>query len=190
MEKWGTEIASGWVTVNDFLKFPVKVRSYVDENGKKGTFVSYPQRKSGDSYQNIIYPHDAKVREEIEKEIFQSMKNGIQKEIYHPEITDIHITTLKESTEEQKISLRGIATIKMDGFTISGIMIKESTSGLFVDMPQHKSGNVYKDTVYATTKFAQGMIKESVLDAYQNVKEQELLSKKQPDAHRQKPKTL
>ena len=43
-----SEIASGWVELEDCIKFPVRVRKYMDkEEQKEKMFVSYPQRKSG-----------------------------------------------------------------------------------------------------------------------------------------------
>lgn len=156
-------VASGWVELEGFLKFPVKLRSRKDNSGM---FVSYPQRKNKNNYENVIYPHDKRVRKEIEEHVMDAFYKEIAKG-EEPEIEGIRVTVVKDKGKNAPVILRGIATLKIAGMTINGIMIKESEKkGLFVEMPQHKSGENYKDTVYATNTEAQWWIRHEVEYAY------------------------
>lgn len=156
-------IASGWVELEGFLKFPVKLRSRKDNSGM---FVSYPRIESGNSYMDIVYPHDKKVRKEIEEHVMNAFYKEIGKG-EEPEIEGVRVTIMKDKGKNEPVILRGIATLKIAGMTIKGILIKESVKkGLFVEMPQHRSGGEYKDTVYATNKQAQWWIRHEVEYAY------------------------
>ena len=53
-------------------------------------------------------------------------------------IDDVRITKLDKRTDATVQNV-GIATVKMYGITINGIMIKEGKDGLFMRMPQYKS---------------------------------------------------
>ena len=65
MQKTGI-VASGWVEIGDCIKFPVRVMKYTDKtSGEEKSFVSYPQRKTKDGYEVIVFPHDKEARKEI-----------------------------------------------------------------------------------------------------------------------------
>lgn len=161
-----TEVAGGWVTIAGCLKFPVKVRKYMDNSeGKEKMFVSYPQKKYGDEYEGVVYPHDKNVREEIEKCVLESVKAEVMKDITLPAVDSVRVNMIKEE-KSSPVILRGMASIKIAGMTINGIMIKESEKGLFVQMPQYRNGNTYRDTVYGTNTKIQQMIKNEVLQEY------------------------
>lgn len=171
-----SEICSGWVELDDSIKFPVKLRRYT-KDGKEGLFVSYPQRKTKEGYAAVVYPHDKEVRAEIEESVMQTFWEALYRFTYSPNVEEVKVRRLEPRKENTPVVLRGYATVKMLGITINGIMIKEGTKGLFVQMPQHRSGDEYKDTVYGINKVAQDAIKNQVMDAYQ-----EAVQKGQPEA--------
>lgn len=169
-----SEVASGWVEIENCIKFPVKVRRYTDkESGKEKMFVTYPQRKNGSGYEGIVYPHDKEVRKEIEDVVLKEVQKEAVKNFLLPKVENVRVSLVQQRTEKA-VSLRGLATLKIAGITINGITIKEGKNGLFVQMPQYKSGGEYKDTVYGTNKGIYELIKTEVLKAYEEmlVKEQ------------------
>lgn len=170
-----SEICSGWVELEDSIKFPIKLRRYT-KDGKEGLFVSYPQRKTKEGYTAVVYPHDKEVRAEIEESVMQAYQEAFRRFIHSPDVEEVKVRCLEPREENTPVVLRGYATVKMLGITINGIMIKEGAKGLFVQMPQHRSGDEYKDTVYGINKAAQYEIKNQVMDAYQ-----EAVQKGQPE---------
>ncbi len=180
MDPETSEVAAGWVEIEDCIKFPCKVRKYVDKNdGKEKLFVTYPQRKTGKGYEGVIYPHDKEVRKELEERILSEMQKSILKSVAAPPVTDVRVTLLKDAgTPAPKLTVvnRGIATIKIAGITINGLMIREGPKGLSVHMPQHATKTGYRDTVYGTNRVIQERIREEVLYVYQ--KELELAREK------------
>lgn len=168
MDSDTTEVASGWVEIEECIKFPVKVRKYVDKEGKEKMFVSYPQKKTAQGYSDVVCPHDKEIRAEIDNYILAEVGRSVLKGIHTLPITDVRVNMVDIANNYSPVMLKGYATIKIAGFTINGIMIKEGKNGLFVQMPQHKSGGEYKDTVYGTNKLIQMNIKDEVLTAYRN----------------------
>lgn len=179
------ELAGGWVELEDCIKFPIKVRSYMDKEAQeKRMFVSYPQKKSGTKYEGVVYPHDKKVRQEIEERVFDAVKAQVTKGIYTPSVESVRVSLLRERQTASPVVAKGIATLQLAGMTIKDIVIKESQKGLFVQMPQYKSGSIYKDTVYGTNTGIQYLIKTEVLYAYKKEVERVQkngLQEKQPE---------
>jgi len=124
----------------------------------------------------LVYP-DKEVKAEVDNYILGEVGRTVMKGIYTPPITDVRVNMVEIANNRSSVQLRGYATIKIAGFTINGIMIKEGQNGLFVQMPQHKSGGEYKDTVYGTNRMIQMKIKDEVLTAF----EQELEKRQNPD---------
>lgn len=180
-----TLVASGWVTLEECIKFPVTIRKYLDKDtGEPKMFVSYPQRLTDEGYKPVVYPHSESVKKEIEDAVLESMKKDITREKYKPfsEIEcRVSLLPLPDAESTKKsIVLRGVATVKVLGITISGIMVKEGEKGLWVQMPQHQSvSGEYKDTVYGITKSAQQQIRETVLEEFEKIcqKKQSLQTK-------------
>lgn len=170
-----SEIAAGWVELENCIKFPVRVRKYEDrKDGTEKMFVSYPQRKIENRYEDIVYPNNKGARTEIDNAVFEAMKEALIKDIHLPDV-EARVTPLHRDPAvkgDSKVRIKGLATIKIADLTIKGVMIKESEKGLFVQMPQHKSGEAYRDIVYGTTKTIQNKIKEAVMKQYnQEIKE-------------------
>lgn len=63
----------------------------------------------------------------------------------------------------------GIASVKMYGMTVNGIVIKEGRKGRFVQMPQYQTQGQYRDTVYGVTAAIQRKIEERVLLEYDRI---------------------
>lgn len=170
-------IASGWVTIENAIKFPVKVRHYTDnEDGKEKMFVAYPQKKTESGYDSILYPQDKGLKMDIEECVLNAVHEQVGVFVgVSPPIDEVRVNLLSDPVRTGKISLNGMASIKMLGVVINGIMIKGSEKGLFVQMPQHKAEGQYKDTVYGANKAVQKEITKQVLHCY----EKELEKKKQ-----------
>lgn len=184
-ENWGpgnTGIASGWVEMEECIKFPVVVRSYLDKKeNKEKMFISYPQQKTEQGYEPIVSPSDTEVQREIEQAVFESMKKSILKGIDLPPVTDVTLTMSKEGGETL-----AAASIKVAGISIRNIQVREGRDGIEIKMPQHPSKGGYKDTVYGTNEMMRYKMEEAIREAYEAEREKnqeeevELVKKSQP----------
>lgn len=163
-------VATGWVEIEGIFKFPVSVRKWLDDkSGKEMMFVSYPQRKDGDRYSGVVYPHDREVRNEIDRVVLEVTKEKLFAEsVPDVNIDDVRITPLNQKTGSVVQKL-GIASVKMYGMTVNGIVIKEGRKGRFVQMPQYQTQGQYRDTVYGVTAAIQRKIEERVLLEYDKI---------------------
>lgn len=163
-------VATGWVEIEGIFKFPVSVRKWFDDkSGKEMMFVSYPQRKDGDKYSGVVYPHDREVRNEIDRVVLDVTKEKLFAEsVPDVNIDDVRITPLNQKTDSVVQKL-GIASVKMYGMTVNGIVIKEGRKGRFVQMPQYQTQGQYRDTVYGVTAAIQRKIEERVLLEYDKI---------------------
>lgn len=74
-------------------------------------------------------------------------------------------TTIKRITGST--SLRAYVSLEFDNsFVVTGIGIFEGKNGLFVSMPQRKSGDKYFDVVYPTSKAGRESISKHILSEY------------------------
>lgn len=163
-------VATGWVEIEGIFKFPVSVRKWFDDkSGKEMMFVSYPQRKDGDKYSGVVYPHDREVRNEIDRVVLDVTKEKLFAEsVPDVNIDDVRITQLNQKTDSVVQKL-GIASVKMYGMTVNGIVIKEGRKGRFVQMPQYQTQGQYRDTVYGVTAAIQRKIEDRVLLEYDKI---------------------
>lgn len=163
-------VATGWVEIEGIFKFPVSVRKWFnDKSGKEMMFVSYPQRKDGDKYSGVVYPHDREVRNEIDRVVLDVTKEKLFAEsVPDVNIDDVRITPLNQKTDSVVQKL-GIASVKMYGMTVNGIVIKEGRKGRFVQMPQYQTQGQYRDTVYGVTAAIQRKIEDRVLLEYDKI---------------------
>lgn len=168
--KTGSEVASGWVEAGGCIKFPVRVRKYMDKKEQvEKMFVSYPQRKTEKGYENVLYPQDRQLRAEIEDKVLRGVRESLLRDTSQLPITETRVTLLDADRWDGKMKVRGIATVNIAGFAINGILIKEGKNGLFVQMPQHLSGDGnYRDTIYCTTGSMRWAVQDEVLAAYQH----------------------
>lgn len=163
-------VATGWVEIEGIFKFPVSVRKWFDDkSGKEMMFVSYPQRKDGDKYSGVVYPQDREVRNEIDRVVLDVTKEKLFAEsVPDVNIDDVRITPLNQKTDSVVQKL-GIASVKMYGMTVNGIVIKEGRKGRFVQMPQYQTQGQYRDTVYGVTAAIQRKIEDRVLLEYDKI---------------------
>ena len=163
-------VATGWVEIEGIFKFPVSVRKWFDDkSGKEMMFVSYPQRKDGDKYSGVVYSHDREVRNEIDRVVLDVTKEKLFAEsVPDVNIDDVRITPLNQKTDSVVQKL-GIASVKMYGMTVNGIVIKEGRKGRFVQMPQYQTQGQYRDTVYGVTAAIQRKIEDRVLLEYDKI---------------------
>lgn len=163
-------VATGWVEIEGIFKFPVSVRKWFDDkSGKEMMFVSYPQRKDGDRYSGVVYPHDREVRNEIDRVVLEVTKEKLFAEsVPDVNIDDVRITPLNQKIGSVVQKL-GIASVKMYGMTVNGIVIKEGRKGRFVQMPQYQTQGQYRDTVYGVTAAIQRKIEDRVLLEYDKI---------------------
>lgn len=163
-------VATGWVEIEGIFKFPVSVRKWFDDkSGKEMMFVSYPQRKNGDKYSGVVCPHDREVRNEIDRVVLDVTKEKLFAEsVPDVNIDDVRITSLNQKTDSVVQKL-GIASVKMYGMTVNGIVIKEGRKGRFVQMPQYQTQGQYRDTVYGVTAAIQRKIEDRVLLEYDKI---------------------
>lgn len=161
-------IAKGWVEVENCIKFPVFVRTYMDkETQEEKMFVSMPQRKGVKGYSNIISFENKEIREEIEDVVLKTVSKQAFKSFEKVSILETKITLLPEDTKNRQVKIKGIASIKLEGgIRIQSILIKEGRNGLFVEMPQYFSEGSYHDTVYGTSEAMRDELSGKILEAY------------------------
>lgn len=161
-------IAKGWVEVENCIKFPVFVRTYIDkETQEEKMFVSMPQRKGVKGYSNIISFENKETREEIEDVVLKTVSKQAFKSFEKVSILETKITLLPEDTKNRQVKIKGIASIKLEGgIRIQSILIKEGKNGLFVEMPQYFSEGSYHDTVYGTSEAMRDELSGKILEAY------------------------
>ena len=161
-------IAKGWVEVENCIKFPVFVRTYIDkETQEEKMFVSMPQRKGVKGYSSIISFENKEAREEIEGVVLKTVFKQAFKSFEKVSILETKITLLPEDTKNRQVKIKGIASIKLEGgIRIQSILIKEGRNGLFVEMPQYFSEGSYHDTVYGTSEAMRDELSGKILEAY------------------------
>ena len=161
-------IAKGWVEVENCIKFPVFVRTYIDkETQEEKMFVSMPQRKGVKGYSSIISFENKEAREEIEGVVLKTVFKQAFKSFEKVSILETKITLLPEDTKNRQVKIKGIASIKLEGgIRIQSILIKEGKNGLFVEMPQYFSEGSYHDTVYGTSEAMRDELSGKILEAY------------------------
>lgn len=165
-EDWDVHgVASGWIELEECITFPVKIRNYLDDEGKKKMFVSYPQRQTKDGYAPVV-SLDKELKKEVDAYVLKELTKTVSRDLKYIPADNVRVTLLEPKKEGSAVSLRGLASVNLSGVTINGIMVKEGAKGLFVQMPQYKSGNEYRDTVYGTNHTMRYEIRQAVLEAY------------------------
>ena len=109
-------IAKGWVEVENCIKFPVFVRTYIDkETQEEKMFVSMPQRKGVKGYSSIISFENKEAREEIEDVVLKTVLKQAFKSFEKVSILETKITLLPEDTKNRQVKIKGIASIRLEG---------------------------------------------------------------------------
>ena len=69
--------------------------------------------------------------------------------------------------KEPKGATKAFASVTLDdAYVITGLTVVEGKNGAFVQMPQKKQGEEYKDTFFPVTKEARQELNDAVLAAY------------------------
>lgn len=166
----GDVLAYGTVTVDACIRFPLRIRRFVDkEDGEEKSFMSFPRRRTREGWEDAVRP-EPELKEQIVKAAWEAMKRDFLKDLNLPEVEDVDVTPILNPYEgEARARIVGVATVKVCGLTIKGVTIKEGENGPFVNMPQYKTGDGrYKDVVYGTSREMQRKIAKAVIEAYQD----------------------
>lgn len=159
--------AYGNITLEGCVRFGVQIRKYADkETGEEKMFVGMPRRERNGVWEDVVKP-DEQLREEIEVAVVDALKQKMLSDINLPDVEVVSVTRIRpHAPEGAKAYICGLATVRMCGITIHGITIKNGSNGLFVNMPQYRSNDGYRDVVYATNKSMQEKIRRAVLEKY------------------------
>lgn len=86
-------------------------------------------------------------------------------------ITSVNVRKI----EKENSRIRGIASVVLDDcFAVHGIRIIEGDGGLFIAMPSRKTSNdEYHDIAHPITQDCRKMFEEAIVEAYNNLKEDE-----------------
>lgn len=162
-----TTLATAWVEIGNLVRFPVSMKKYRDrKDNKMKWFISYPQKKKGESYENMVYPSSMELRQQIEKAVGEKLVETIMPNRKMIPVRNVRISLLKPERTGSSVVDRGVASIELGGLTINGIMVKEGKNGLFIQMPQYRSTDGWKDSIYAIDRVNQKDIQREVLYAY------------------------
>lgn len=165
--KVGRKVAEGWVEIEECFRFPVVVRTYQDKETKQEKmFLSYPQRKTKNGYEDIVAPTNYQVRKEIEDCVLTEVKNCITKSVRTTPVTNVTVRILPA---EENSSVLGIASATLaGGIVLNGITIRKDREGLRVLMPQYMSDGLWHDYVSASNNIIKADIEQEVVHAYRN----------------------
>ena len=171
--KEGSCLASGWVEIENAIKFPIRVMKWNNpKTNKDEMFVGYPNKKSGDEYENILYPKDPNVRRQIQDAVLKEVREKLIRNegLDIPDVSEVRVALLKEQKKTGSVAVKAVASITICGIEINGITIKEGKYGMFVQMPQRRERNgEYRDVVYGINAPMQEKIKKAVLDEYERM---------------------
>lgn len=175
-------VATASVVIND--EFVLTQMKLVE--GKNGLFLSMPQRKFGNEYQDVIIPKS----KEAYDQLFNTVKeayNGLQKSGLDemkldkkdpPEnsVSKIKVSLFEPSKESDTVKAVGRVEID-DSIIVSGVTVKhgankEGVEKDFVSMPSYKFQNevgqdTYVEYAHAITADFRGRIENSVFNKYQ-----------------------
>lgn len=175
-------VATASVVINDeFVLTQMKL-----VNGKNGLFLSMPQRKFGDEYQDVIIPASKAAYDQLFNTVKEAY-NGLQKsgrtemkldKNDPPEnsVSKIKTTLFEPSKESDTVKAVGRVEID-DCIVISGVTVKHGTNkdGVekdFVSMPSYKFQNevgqdTYVEYAHAVTSDFRERVNNAVFKEYQ-----------------------
>lgn len=175
-------IATASVTINDeFVLTKLKLAE-----GKNGLYLSMPQRKFGNEYQDVIIPASKSAYDQLlntVKEAYGNLqKSGLDEMKLDkkdpPEYSVSKIRTLLFEPSKESETVKAVGSVEInDSIIISGVTVKRGTNkeGVkkdFVSMPSYKFQNemgkdVYIEYAHAITADFRERVENSVLNAYQ-----------------------
>lgn len=140
-----------------------------EKDGKTYSFVAFPAKKKGDSWDPIIMIKDKDFREELTAEVRRSLK-----EQYDLEKEPLDMTV--DVRLYEKDETRAYATINYGGLVkIDGIRIFERDGELKISYPYGKNGDRYQNVAGPASPGNRTKMGEAIIKAYEDKK----LEKKQ-----------
>lgn len=170
------------VTIND--EFVIKGIKVYD--GTNGLFAAMPSRKSGNEYQDVIFPITKDAREQMNNAVMEAYgklaESGLDKlpieKKEPPEKSTSKITVTLHQLDDEKTKAVGQIVID-DCIVVSGVKVRHGTNteGVekdFVSMPsyQTQTGD-YNEYAHAVTKDCREKINKAVLGAYETLQKTE-----------------
>lgn len=95
--------------------------------------------------------------------------NGHKRSIIMSNNTKLSVSSMTISDDENSAIKAFAAVTVNDEFAIKNIKVIEGNKGLFVAMPNRKSGNEYSDVVFPITKEAREQLNATVIDCYNDM---------------------
>ncbi|MGN0678115.1 MAG: septation protein SpoVG family protein [Oscillospiraceae bacterium] len=170
------------VTLNDeFVLKGIKVYE-----GKNGLFVSMPSRKSGNDYQDVVFPITKEAREQLNNTVMESygklVENGLDKlplaKSTPPEQSVSKITVTLHQVDDEKTKAVGQIVID-DCIVVSGVKVRHGTNSEgvkkdFVSMPSYQTQTgEYNEYAHSVTKDCYEKINNAVLGTYETLQKTE-----------------
>ena len=160
----GTVWGYGTITLDQLLTFQIRILTCEKGAGIKEAFVSFPRRKQGERWEDLVIVEDS-LRNQITEAVREAIQMEITKDLYLPKIEVLHLQVFPQG---KKTPLVGEATICVLGVTVKGILLKRGKYGVFCHMPQYYSEKKgYQDVIYSPSKRLRDAIFQAVLETYQ-----------------------
>ena len=160
----GTVWGYGTITLDQLLTFQIRILTCEKGAGIKEAFVSFPRRKQGERWEDLVIVEDS-LRNQITEAVREAIRMEITKDLYLPPIEVVHLQVFPKG---KKKFLVGEATIRVLGVTVKGILLKQGKYGVFCQMPQYYSEKKgYQDVIYSPSKRLRDAIFQAVLETYQ-----------------------
>lgn len=181
-------VATASVVIND--EFVLTQMKLVE--GKNGLFLSMPQRKFGNEYQDVIIPKSKEAYDQLfntVKEAYSGLqKSGLdemkldKKEPPENSVSKIKVSLFEPSKESDTVKAVGRVEID-DSIIVSGVTVKHGANkeGIekdFVSMPSYKFQNevgqdTYVEYAHAVTSAFRERVNNSVFNEYKTLQNTE-----------------
>lgn len=135
-----------------------------EKDGKIYSFVAFPAKKKGDSWEPIVMIKDKDFREKLTAEVRRSLKEQYDLEKEPLDMTvDVRIY--------EKDETRAYATINYGGLVkIDGIRIFERDGELKISYPYEKNGDRYQNVAGPSSPGNRAKMGEAIIKAYEDKK--------------------
>ena len=135
-----------------------------EKDGKIYSFVAFPAKKKGDSWEPIVMIKDKDFREKLTAEVRRSLK-----EQYDLEKEPLDMTV--DVRLYEKDDTRAYATINYGGLVkIDGIRIFERDGELKISYPYEKNGDRYQNVAGPSSPGNRAKMGEAIIKAYEDKK--------------------
>lgn len=131
--------------------------------GIKEAFVSFPRRKQGERWEDLVIVEDS-LRNQITEAVREAIQMEITKDLYLPPIEVVHLQVFPKG---KKKFLVGEATIRVLGVTVKGILLKQGKYGVFARCPNITVRKGIPRCDIQSFQTATGCDFQTVLETYQ-----------------------